>query len=445
MIGIVILLLLAKDIQLSIKNNSSKLISYLSISEINVESKNIHENDNNTNYSTKFFNKSEIFMIKNNKSLTLLEESIFDEFLAQSTLKAIILIENEITLISEETFIGKLFEDVILLDVSRNKIQILKSRSLKGLASLRNLSLSHNNLTNIEMNAFGYTLKLVELHFDHNYLTNLPDQLFKRLENLHIIDASYNHFIKVNEGLASSRASHLSLEGNRLIDFIGVIKMESLYYLNLKANSLIELNAFVFTKIDKLAQLSLEQNNLKRLRSRTLLPLVNLLWLTLAQNKLASIPNNLFRKNNMLRFLYLEKNVLKRIESKTFSGLGGKLLLLDLRDNFIDVVEGSAFLNFVSLRYLRLENNNIRRIGEQTYGTLTGVIRISFEGNPLLCDCEMSWLKYRNETFIRALIVVKPSKRNMGGLLRCKGNSGNTSVNKALNSMSCKKGRWFYI
>ena len=379
-------------------------------------------------------------MIKNNQSLTLLDISLFDEFPAQSTLKAIILIENEITLISEETFIGKLFEDVILLDVSRNKIQILKSRSLKGLASLRNLSLSHNNLTNIETNAFGHTLKLVELHFDHNHLTNLPDQLFKRLDYLNKLDAGYNQFLEVCDAFALAKAKHLSLESNRLVYMTAGISIRPLNYLNLKNNQLLRIDEFVFDRISGLEYLSLERNQLRRLQPGTLVPLDRLLRLSLANNRLATIPDHLFRSNNRLRFLYLQNNVLRRIGNYTFNGVSRALQLLDLRGNRIEFIAGSAFLGCYALRYLRLENNRLRHIGERAFGVFTGVASIGFDGNPVVCDCGLSWLRYRNEAFVRAIVVVRASETNAAGRLRCERNGNETTIDEALRTMSCGKG-----
>ncbi len=100
--------------------------------------------------------------------------------------KKLNLASNEITSIDDETF--DTFVQLETLDLSYNKLTIIKSNWFKRLENLKELNLDSNGITNIDDDAFDRLIKLETLYLDSNKLTTIISNWFKCLENLKELD-----------------------------------------------------------------------------------------------------------------------------------------------------------------------------------------------------------------------------------------------------------------
>lgn len=78
------------------------------------------------------------------------------------------------------------------LELSGNRLGILKPGSFQGLTSLRKLWLMHSRVSSIERNAFDDLKNLEELNLSHNSLHSLPHDLFTPLQRLARVHLNHN-------------------------------------------------------------------------------------------------------------------------------------------------------------------------------------------------------------------------------------------------------------
>ena len=159
------------------------------------------------------------------------------------------------------------------LDLSYNKITFdhleIKWRIRPLLPSLNRLDLSHNNIGNISVSLFKPlkdtdNVSLTELDLSFNKLTFLPEFLFDSLENLEILDLSYNADLgELRSDTASALSSLKNLRTLRLrgcgLSIIPASLMSNL--VNLRS---LDLSDNSFHRVDPSLQyaVSLEQLNL---------------------------------------------------------------------------------------------------------------------------------------------------------------------------------------
>ncbi|XP_039630746.1 leucine-rich repeat-containing protein 4B [Polypterus senegalus] len=89
------------------------------------------------------------------------------------------------------TPLGKLEE----LELSGNRLEIIRPGSFQGLMSLRKLWLMHAQVSVIERNAFDDLKNLEELNLSHNNLHSLPHDLFTPLHRLERVHLNHNPWI----------------------------------------------------------------------------------------------------------------------------------------------------------------------------------------------------------------------------------------------------------
>ncbi|XP_068434673.1 leucine-rich repeat-containing protein 4B [Clinocottus analis] len=81
------------------------------------------------------------------------------------------------------------------LELSGNKLEIIRPGSFQGLVSLRKLWLMHSQVSVIERNAFDDLKSLEELNLSHNSLHSLPHDLFTPLHQLERVHLNHNPWI----------------------------------------------------------------------------------------------------------------------------------------------------------------------------------------------------------------------------------------------------------
>ncbi|XP_056264056.1 leucine-rich repeat-containing protein 4B [Pseudoliparis swirei] len=81
------------------------------------------------------------------------------------------------------------------LELSGNKLEIIRPGSFQGLVSLRKLWLMHSQVAVIERNAFDDLKSLEELNLSHNSLHSLPHDLFTPLHQLERVHLNHNPWV----------------------------------------------------------------------------------------------------------------------------------------------------------------------------------------------------------------------------------------------------------
>ncbi|KAB0396562.1 hypothetical protein E2I00_005840, partial [Balaenoptera physalus] len=78
------------------------------------------------------------------------------------------------------------------LELSGNRLDLIRPGSFQGLTSLRKLWLMHAQVATIERNAFDDLKSLEELNLSHNNLMSLPHDLFTPLHRLERVHLNHN-------------------------------------------------------------------------------------------------------------------------------------------------------------------------------------------------------------------------------------------------------------
>lgn len=214
-----------------------------------------------------------------------------------STLK-LVLNGNDIANIEENLLID-LPQNVIVVSISRNKIETLKNNVLKN-DKVQVLDFSYNKIEVIENEAFKHTTVLVQLILmgnrinDLKFVLNLP----KTIERLNL---QMNNI----EAVPDSAFSHL----------------ENLTHLDLSNNKIKLINSRSYSHLHKLSSLFLSDNAITRIESYPFDDLICLRDLFLERNNLTFVEKGFARKMNLLTTLDVSENSLSHFTNGIFHGL----------------------------------------------------------------------------------------------------------------------------
>ncbi|KAH8377081.1 hypothetical protein KR093_003340 [Drosophila rubida] len=142
----------------------------------------------------------------------------------------------------------------------------LISASIEMPKSVELLDLSYNDITNIDADCFETTVHLINLTLAHNAIHTLHVDAFAQLRHLRSLDLSYNWLEQVDEHLleTNSQLIYLNLEGNKLATLGNgpLLRSRSLRSLNLRNAQINQLNTETLSGLPELRQLDVAQNML---------------------------------------------------------------------------------------------------------------------------------------------------------------------------------------
>ncbi|KAK9672288.1 hypothetical protein RND81_12G089600 [Saponaria officinalis] len=271
--------------------------------------------------------------------------------------------------LSENNFTGILPESMSNLSTSIWTIELNHCgfrgnipKHISNLVSLRELSLSNNELIGFIPPDLGKLQYLQHIDFGSNRLT---DFIPESLGNI-------------------SRLSELYLNNNRLEGSISpsLGDCQSLLFLDLSHNHLngtLEL----FKGSTKFVMVDLYDNRLEGSIPQEIGNQINLVKLFMSRNKLSGIIPNGLGHCLSLQTLYISDNSLHGIIPTSFSSLGS-LQLVDLSMNNLSGTIPTYFINFSQLERLNFSYNNFEGIVPTT-GVFANISAISFDGNVKLC------------------------------------------------------------
>lgn len=218
-----------------------------------------------------------------------------------------------------------------------------------NLVQLELINLSHNRFDNkLSKLIFERLTSLKVLHLDHNSLQQLPDFLFRSLKQLHTL--TLNHC-----ELRSLNRNH----------FFG---LENLKHLKLNHNQFNQLSNDVFFYLENLENLELKGTNFLQIPN-VFATFTNLKHLSLGHDRfLKHLSQDLFNHNSKLQSISIEQcPSLEQLPNGLFSSQR-QLILVNLGQNALTTLQPHVFSNLTSLQ------------------------RLILTGNPLYCDCNLTWL-----------------------------------------------------
>ena len=267
----------------------------------------------------------------------------------------------------------------------------------RGLPSnLSVLDISYNrNLLTLDSLTFSALNRLTELSISHCSLRVFTTSSFVGLAGLRTLDLSYNDIGGNNIGAKAfkpmQKLQMLNLEHNKLTtiatEYSLFSNLVNLQKLHLNNNDCRNLSLQLFAALHQLEVLYLQDNDLD----------------TLVRSDIDGV---LFGRLLALRELHLEKNGLTSLPGKMIRSLAS-LQSLYLQQNSISTWGDGFFNGTTSIRSVNLTHNKIAYINESSLSGLFGNDpRLYLSANPFSCGCDLIWFRNWLDTVNAREIVI---------------------------------------
>ena len=284
------------------------------------------------------------------------------------------------------------------LDLSYGYIKDYDDDAFSGLPQLKYLLLSDCRLTNTPQNL---PKLLTHLNLSNNFIRDGDKLGFKNLKLIEEIDMSGCLFKSINfyNFFELDKLRFINLARNKISTATSdayLYELRGLRDLNLDGNALVKIDWYKavnpFKCMQNLVRLSLRDNNCEYIGAKVLNHLKNLQILHLDSNKLQNTINtpDIFTELEMLREISLQNNEIRFLSPYIFSKQVN-LILLDLRNNLISSWEPTLFMPLVSLRVLLLSNNRLSLINESSVQFWSKEMNFDLSENPFNCWCDLKW------------------------------------------------------
>jgi Leucine-rich repeat (LRR) protein len=271
---------------------------------------------------------------------------------------------------------GILFRNMtslLYLNLAKNDLSTVFSDSLLGLHNLETLLLAENHITYIETDAFRVLKNLKRLSLESNTISSLYEEWFAGLKSLVNLTLAHNiiHHINRNVFRAVAELRELILSGNRIngIEPLGFNGLSKLEYLNLDNNLLAAVPTASLQPLKNLVRLHMDLNPISKLQAYSF-------------SEIAAREVSLHRLHD-----------LQIVDGYAFHDMYNLSVLIMHDNEKLAFIDPDAFKNVTALRKLYLHNNNLRGLSKKLNESLPNNVEMSINGNPLLCDCNIKWIK----------------------------------------------------
>ena len=326
-------------------------------------------------------------------------------------------------LLSDISFVNNLLSLQHFL-IYNNSIRYLNSQIFQNLTFLRSLNLAFNDIYSIDSIPVSRVTSFT-LNISGNAIDQIDDILVLQSTDTSVylvasknnisamnLTQSYSHnlvalFISDNpirrihgdqlplcDRLTILLANSVELPYHEIQQFRNY---RSLRWMQLNRNPQFVQNLYsgnatsVSQQFPFLEQLLLERNGLK---SFPRLFLDNLAVLSLRFNEITHLSKDYFREYTpKINTLFLENNRIAFLNSFLFADTGLSLKYLYLNSNLIKDISLHAFSNLPNLLTLQLSNNNFTTLPKLFSSSPRKWRNIYLEGNPLVCDERLQWVK----------------------------------------------------
>ena len=279
----------------------------------------------------------------------------------------------EITALDNADFTG--LGNMVELRLEWNRLGTIPEQAFRDLVSLKVLDLTVTNQTAVPAAIRGLT-SLQEINLSNNRIEQVRPDAFRGLSELRALNLSFNRITALPDDVFADlgNLAFLRLHGNRITD-LGKEALRGPLFLQrlaLSWNPLGELREDVFANIPSVDQVFLRETQLEAAPAQALANLTSLGWLDLADNRIDDLSGMVFPGSTMYR-LHLENNTFRALPAGIFAGFTSEAcrsrkMDLNLSDN-----PGSPFP--LSLELDRIDDANA------TAGPASVVVRVR-EGAP---------------------------------------------------------------
>ena len=333
-----------------------------------------------------------------------------------------------------DEFFQTICEHLKNLDLSHNNLTTIP-RQIKILQNLIVLNLSHNQIHVIPAELFTACTGLQHLDLSHNLLQTLPAQ-FIRLSRLQHLDLSNNPlehyaFRKAFERLVKLQYLNLSKTGRRYLDFLdqssgqqtnitNLDKLVGLKDFDLSHNHLIRIPTELY-KLTRLRRLNLSYCDLKDIPS-AIDVWVELQTLDLSGNQISFLPHNLceltqlkrlFISDNRLQMDGIPKNIGSMINLESF---------IAARNQLVSVP--ASICTCLQLKKLVLTSNRLITLPEG-FNSMTQLTKLELDDNPQLSapsnqreELSDPFKQATNKEFKKGVVTVEPKTNKLKGAAR---------------------------
>lgn len=297
---------------------------------------------------------------------------------------------NAIVSVPKESFVNLFNLEELLL--SANLIHEIEIGAFQNLRDLKNIDLSTNDLTEIQSFHLSELDSLSELFLSNNKLVKIQNGTFDLVKYLKRLDLSRNHINDIETGSFKGLRllQNLDLSNNKMLAFRkGVIfGVENLEECRLDNNfiGVIDDGAFMTSnneRLSKLANLNLEQNNIRKIEAETFKGVPRLKILKLGNNDIRKIHHQAMSNFLYLETLTLNNNKLKELNNGLFVNLK-KVNSIDLSRNVIRSITEDMFLGLDQLEDLRMSGNKLNSIHKLAFRALPNLSSLDLKENRLV-------------------------------------------------------------
>lgn len=261
------------------------------------------------------------------------------------------------------------------------------TEQFKFLTELMWLSLDNNNLKKITDESLITLSELVHINLSFNRITMFPPAIFiaeihKKLKE---IDLSYNLLTRIYtntfDSLLNLRTVRLSSNRIQLLDTHAYHNLPELTYVDLTHNLLRNISENVFTFLPQLMQLDLMHNHLEHLTFKIFKHASNEsqpLHLNISHNRLTMLDGEI---NSFLYIRSIDATANYLNDSQSFRNLGYSLKELILRKNSFTTLNNHAFNELYNLDWLDVSFNNLSVLRRRCFQGLANLQKLELNNN----------------------------------------------------------------
>lgn len=297
-----------------------------------------------------------VLRLDNNKLVNLPPELFNDK----KDLKELYLQNNSINVLAPGLFND--LSQLLVLDLSRNELtsEWVNSATFPGMLQLVVLDISFNKISKLEPSLFRDLYRLQILRLESNVIETIPENTFSSLYNLHTLILSNNRLSAIDgytfNGLYV--LSLLSLDNNDIerIDPAALKNSSSLQDLHLNGNKLLEVPT-VLSDVPMLKTLDLGENHITNIANSSFGQMQHIYGLRLTENNIGNITKGVFDKMASLKILNLSRNKIQKVEPGAFDN-NLNLQAIRLDGNYLSDI-GGLFAKLPNLIWLNISDNQL--------------------------------------------------------------------------------------
>lgn len=268
------------------------------------------------------------------------------------------------------------------LSLSSNNISVLDTDAFKMFPKLEVLNLSDNLIEDLKEGTFK-TPNLLKLNLKGNILVRLAQGCFEGLNRLQYLDLSDNKIVSLSPGVLQDLPGlvRLMVSGNRELnrgsqDLGLVLVTRRLQYVVAAATDQTKIPSSLTRSV---RSLDLTSNHIESVQCGDMDSYPLLTSLTLADNNLSYIEDDAFGRLELLSTLILDRNSLRAVPHT----LPRNLTKLSLSHNNIKQLSPSDFSGIAQLSFLDISYNRLRNISEGAFSQLKNLQHFNVSNNPI--------------------------------------------------------------